>query len=340
MIYLICFLFSIFTLLFLIKNGKGMDINVVITSVICVIGNGGYFALYMSRNLEEAILANKITYSVGCFVPMLMFILICKICRFDINTTVQTVLYIIQFVIFLSVCTSGFYDLFYKTIEYHEGSYGAYLSKTYGPMHDVYIAVFCAYIIGCIIVVGRSIRKRTCSVSTGKAYILLALFLISAILYFAERIAKITIELEPMIFTVTSFLVIVIFINISRYSAYGNLSILESNKKDEAYIVFNKKLNYMSCNDYAKELFPELKEWEIEKMIPGNGGRFNTFLRVPFMRFVNGEFEDEYVSGFEFIEKYYRVEINRLYNDRLKDIGYVIKVSLDVVKTRELSDNI
>lgn len=337
MIYLICFLLAMMTLLFLIFNGKGMDINVVIMAVVCVIGNGGYYALYVSENLEEAILANKITYTIGSLLPMIMFLIISKICGVTINSMIQTVLYLIQGLIFLGVCTSGKYDLFYKTVTYNVGEHGAYLTKTYGPLHSVYIVSFCIYMITSIVVVGVSIRKRTCLVSTTKAYTILALFLSSAILYFSERFAKLTFEIEPMIFTITSFWVIVLFIDISRYSAYENLEILGSQKNDVAYIVFNKKLHFMSCNNYAKELFPELVDWEIESIIPGNGGRFNTFLRVPFMNYVNENVKDDYVGGFEYMHKYYRIDISRLTNNRANTRGYVIKVSLDMMKTKELA---
>lgn len=338
MIYLVCFLISIITMIFLVANSKNVDINVATLAVICVIGNGGYYALFLSQNLTEAILANKITYSIGCFVPMIMFMLICKICSVNISIPTQVVLYSLQSLIYLSVCTSGTYDFFYKTVEYNVGSYGAYLTKTYGPMHSVYMVGFCIYIVASMMVVGISIRRKNCRVSDNNAYALLTLFIISAVLYFTERFAKLTFELEPMIFTVTSFWVILIYIRIMRYSADDNLTILEAMNKEEAYIVFDKKLNYMSSNDYAIELFPELKEWEIGSMIPGNGGRFNTFLRVPFMRYVKGELDESYISGYEYMKKYYRVEISKLLANKFKEYGYVIKVSLDVVKTRELSE--
>jgi len=337
MIYLICFIFSLAVLIYLVANGKGVDINAVILNLVVVLGNGGYYALYESSNLTEAVLANKVTYTIGCFAPMIMFLIICKICRISINIHIEIGLYILQVLTYLSVCTTGRYGFFYRTIQYAQGNYGAQLIKTYGPMHAVYIACLCFYMVSSILIVGKSLRDRSCSISTSKANILLFLFLVSTILYFVERFAKLNVELMPVIFTVTNFFVTVILVKISCYSASGNLSILEGGNKDIAYIVFNRKLMYMSCNDYALELFPEFEEWEIESKIPGNGGRFNTFLRIPFMKYVEEDSDEDYVSDFEFKGKNYRVEISSLTDFRHRKKGYTIKVALDVVKTRELA---
>lgn len=205
--------------------------------------------------------------------------------------------------------------------------------KTYGPMHTAYIILLCFFMLSCIFIVAVSVVTKSCRVSTQKAEILLFLFLISTIIYFVERFAHLSVELMPAIFTVTNFFVVLIMTNISFYSARGNLLILEAKKKDVAYIVFNSKLMYMSANEYALTLFPELEEWQIEKKIPGNGGRFNTFLRIPFMNYVNGKDEGTYISDFEFMKKYYKIEISTLYGYANRKKGYVIEVALDAVKS-------
>jgi len=331
MIYLICFILSIVTLFYLIANGKGVDINATILNLIIVVGNGGYYALYDSQNLTEAILANKITYIIGCFAPMIMFLIICDLCRINISTHVQMSLYLVQTLVYLCVCTTGKLGIFYKSVEYVAGPNGATLDKVYGPMHTAYIGLLFIYMAASIIVVGISIKKKRCRVSDTVANALLFLFLGSAILYFVERFAHISFEAMPLIFTVTNFFVILIIINITGYSAYGNISILEDKNKEVAYIIFNRKLLFMSCNDYALQLFPELTEWEIGRVIPGNGGRFNTFLRIPFMNYVNAGSVNKDVSSYEYKGINYRVEIKNLHSIIKRKKGYVIEVSFDKV---------
>lgn len=327
MIYAICFFVSFMTLFYLLAHGKGVDINVIIGGMVVIIGNAGYYALYDAHELAEAILANKITYVIGCFSPMIIFIVICNICKVKISNVIQIFMYLVQVVIYLSVCLTGKSTAFYKTITFARDSFGGYLQKTYGPMHTFYLITLFAYMVLSALVVGTSIAKKTCRVSSKKANAILILFMISAVLYFVERLAGMKVEVTPIIFTTTWLFVAVMMVNISRFSAYGNLEILEEKNTEIAYLVFDKKLHFMSFNDYAGELFPELNDWKLEGLIPGNGGRFNTFLRIPFMEYVNAKREDKFLCGFELQDRFYRVEISTLKSGDKRGIGYVIEVA-------------
>lgn len=97
--------------------------------IITVIGNGGYYALASSTCLETAILANKLTYVIGIFSPMLIFFNICEICKIRIKHLVVAILYTVQMLLYMSVLTIGSSNLFYKTVQFHVGSYGGYLTK-------------------------------------------------------------------------------------------------------------------------------------------------------------------------------------------------------------------
>ena len=73
MLYLVCFLVSVLIFLWSVAINENMKINQILLIIITVIGNGGYYTLASSTCLETAILANKLTYLIGIFVPMLIF---------------------------------------------------------------------------------------------------------------------------------------------------------------------------------------------------------------------------------------------------------------------------
>ena len=73
MIYLICFLVVLAMLLYLIGYGRSIGIWTVVLTASIAIGNGGYYALATSSNLQEALLANKIAYVIGVFAPITIF---------------------------------------------------------------------------------------------------------------------------------------------------------------------------------------------------------------------------------------------------------------------------
>lgn len=85
MLYLICFLASVLIFLWSVAINENMKINQILLLIITVIGNGGYYILASSTCLETAILANKLTYLIGIFAPMLIFFNICEICKIKIK---------------------------------------------------------------------------------------------------------------------------------------------------------------------------------------------------------------------------------------------------------------
>ena len=53
--------------------------------LIMTFSNVGFLCLSLSRNLETAILSNKIIYLGGCFLPLLYFFTVCEVCHIDLN---------------------------------------------------------------------------------------------------------------------------------------------------------------------------------------------------------------------------------------------------------------
>ena len=327
MIYGICFILAILIFLHLIINVKNMDVNLIVLNMVVVVGNGGYYALSEAQNLNEAILANKITYITGCFTPMIMFLVLCDICKVIVKNRVKVMLYSIQVIIYLFVCFSNKNTLFYKTVDFVQSDAGGHLVKSYGIVHTIYIVTLCVYMLLCIFIVGVSVVKKRHKASAANTKALLILYLSAIVLYFTERFADIDFELMPIVFAVTDFFVTFIFIKITKFSAYSNPSIADQINQETAYIIFNKKLIYMSSNDYALTLFPELSDWEIGKKIPGNGGRFNTFLRIDFMNFVNDGSKSRMISSFNLADVSYRAEFDNLYFDGKNSKGYAIKIT-------------
>ena len=331
MYYLACFIVSLLTLLWAIAINENMKINQILLIVITVIGNGGYYALAESSCLETAILANKLTYLIGIFSPMLIFFNICEICKMRMRHFWVVTLYTIQILIYLCVCTIGKSNLFYETVEFHEGRNGAFLTKTYGPAHDIYIVMLFLYLAMCMWITAQSWNKKN-KVSYKTADILIFMGILTTGTYFIERALHLEMDFVPFVFTIGLIAILVPVTKTSWYSVEENRGILESKLEGMAYIVFSKKLQYMGCNEYAGILFPELLEWELEKKIPGNGGRFNTFLRQTFMKFVVSN-QEEPLRGtpFSIKERTFHYFVKRLYSNRKKHLGYVIEL-IDVTE--------
>lgn len=326
MLYLVSFAICVICLFYLVNVGATQRVSILLFGAILAIGNGGYYALSEATSLEEAILANKLFYLIGCFAPMLLFIILCEICQKPLKPRVLAIMSGIQGIIYLSACTVGVCPAFYKKVSFSIGKSGGFLIKEYGIMHTVYAASLAIYVLLCLVFSLINISKKNV-VNPVKIDIILAVLMISGVLYMVERFVKFDVELLPMLFSVGFLVVMGPMIKINEYSVLGNHGLINEKLGSSAFIIFDKKLRYRGCNDYARELYPELNFWELEKKIPGNGGRFNTYLRQPLLSFVRDENKKEGVSGTFSTKDHYFEYFNRIMKSNSgKKVGYVIEV--------------
>jgi len=326
MIYLICFCIALLLLLVVLGNGKINNNNIILMCIIVAVSNGGYFALAISSNLQEAILANTISYVLGIFSPIIILFTICDVCRVQVSSYLNAFLLFLQSVLYLSICTVGHNDFFYKTVEFHTTGKFSYLTKTYGIGHTLYLISLMIYTLVGMAVAIVSLSRKTV-VSRINVDIILFVYVLSVGVYLVERFLKLRIELMPIFSTATIGIMLIPLIKVYSYSVYNNQVFFESEMKSKACFIIKKNLKYMGCNEHAVYLFPELKNWELEKKIPSNGGRFNTFLRQPLNNYIKAEdYASPVISTYNYKGEKFQYEIGSLLhrNNTLK--GFYIQV--------------
>ncbi|MBQ2437049.1 MAG: hypothetical protein II265_03045, partial [Clostridia bacterium] len=74
----------------------------------------GYLAGAISSTVSEAILANKIIYVGGCFVPPVLFFLICAVCNLKLKGWIKNSLYAFSLLVYIMVLSTGFSEIYYK----------------------------------------------------------------------------------------------------------------------------------------------------------------------------------------------------------------------------------
>ncbi len=336
MFYVICFIVSLVIMLLVLGYGRNFDNNIIFLMIVLAVGNGGYMALELAENLPVAILANKLTYASGAFGPLLVFFTVCNICRVKIPTFLRMALYTIQTAIFMSACTIGRLDIFYKSIELKSGPAGNYLVKTYGPLHSVHLAMLALFTLASMVIAFISIERKSV-VSRVNVYLLIFINTLCEGVYIVERVLRLPYEILPMTYIICVLIMLIPLVKIYTYSVSTNENIVNNELSKRAFIVFSRKLRYMSCNKYATELFPELSEWELEKKIPGSGGRFNTFLRKPLNDYAEKNSSVAASGKYSYKGNVFRYEIEPLYIFNKLNEGYVIKITdvTDIVGSNE-----
>lgn len=330
--YLFSFAVAVIILLYMITRGEGYSVNQILLITVIVIGSGGYYALSVSENLPQALLALQLIYVIGIFAPMMLFVNVCEIYKVSIPGWLLCIMYAVQFCIYGFVLTIGHSDLFYKSAQLNRSGEIVYLTKEYGPMHTAYVVSMYLY-FALLILVSSGVIKRRRRISTLDVNAIFFLEFFTIAVYIAERMVGLKIELMPFIFEVAAALLMIPITKLNTFSLTGHNELIRSRLEKEGYIFIDKKLRFMGCNDRAYEFFPELKEWELEKKLPGKGGRFNTYLRQPLYKYIEQEEDDLFSGTFDLKDEklIYRIGIIRSRSDQKQ--GYIIE--LDKVSTKE-----
>ena len=126
---------------------------------VCVV-TLGYFLVSISKTVELALWANKITYLGQVFVPMCMFMIISKLCGYTYKKWVLGVLIGLAVIMYAIVFTTGWLDWYYTnvTLEFENGS--AYLVKEYGILHPTNLIYVVAYFVAMLVVCITSLVKK------------------------------------------------------------------------------------------------------------------------------------------------------------------------------------
>ena len=154
----------------------------------------GYFLLSLSKTVEFALWANKITYLGQVFVPLCMFMIISKLCGFTYKKWVTGVLIGLAILMYALVFTTGWLDWYYKsaTLEFENGA--AHLVKEYGVMHPTNLVYVVAYGVAMLVVCIISlVRKKDASQKL--AGFMLAIVLGNIAMWLIEKITNWNFEL-------------------------------------------------------------------------------------------------------------------------------------------------
>lgn len=192
---LIFVLSLIMPILYFVYIRKKQDEPWLLVLFICVsVVTLGYFLLSLSKTVEFALWANKITYLGQVVVPMSMFMIISKLCGYTYKKWVLGVFIGLAVIMYAIVFTTGWLDWYYKsaTLEFENGT--AYLVKEYGILHPVNLVYVLIYFVSMLVVcIGSLIKKKDASQKL--AGFMLAIVLGNVGMWIIEKIVNTNFEL-------------------------------------------------------------------------------------------------------------------------------------------------
>lgn len=226
-----------------------------------LVASCGYFAVSISKTVEEAVLATKLTY-ISTFLPLFVLFTIAEFCKTHIPRWVATVMTSWTILDMLLACTIGYSNLFYK--DYALGTWHgvSYLFKNYGPFHVVhYLLLFVEVALATFIIIRTlRIKKRVSRTSVGLLFLGIVM---TMLVYYFERKLHTPFDVIPFLYVIFGAIYLGIAIRLQVYD--DSQAILSEYEKRQEYgfIFFDRRLRLMNFNSTAETFFPELKNAQI-----------------------------------------------------------------------------
>ena len=209
--------------------------------------NIGYFALSISKNLEEALLANRIAYLGSVFLPMSMLMIIMNVCRIQHNRIVPGFLLLISVIVFLVAASPGYLDIYYKEVSFSVNEGVGMLDKTYGDWHCLYLFYLIIYFgIMVITIIQASVLKKM--ESKLYAIMLAGAVLVNIGVWMLGQLLDVTFEFLSVSYIISEFFMLSLCLIRQEQDLCEESASVDVSYETEKEIAIQEQLSEMTSN--------------------------------------------------------------------------------------------
>ncbi len=332
--YATCVAISLGTYLWLRVSDVKRSICQNVMVLMILFSNIGFLATSFATSLGEAVLAQKITYVAGCFMPMLYMFTMCELCHFEMKKRIAIPLIVIQCILYGAVCTIGYTDWYYKSIEFtvNEDGIGV-LSREYGPLHALYPISLAMYYVGSLVILIFAMARKK-AVNRKELALSLVLSAVGAVIYTLERVLHLQVELTAISNIVIMMGTLLPMYHSNLYTVNENQDIVKEQLDRVGFITVNRRMAFMNSNDFAEDLFPELTKCGVGNLIIERSEQLNELLdsvwkydrQLAVESHSDAEHHHIGLKVLHMNDKHYECEIHTLNNYLKQRVGYVIEL--------------
>lgn len=284
----------------------------------------GYLFLALSTNVQEAILAYKIVFVGGGFLPTLLFMALLNFCHIKIKNKARILLISISCCIYLMACTSGFCDLFYKSAEYITTNGIGGLKTEVGLGYVLFCIQLFAYGFAYLGIIIFSFFNRK-NVPFHNLCCLTIIGAITLISFGISKMSGLDTFVMPAILLLDETILLFLIHRMGKYDIDATIFSSLTQTNTNAYITFSKSKRYIGSNDIAVNFFPDLKDFRVDHPLDDQNEVAKTLIRLL------GQFGPNDLSKilyFQFGHNHYKCLIRHLFHGN-RDCGYMMRIEDD-----------
>ncbi len=183
-----------------------------ITLFACVfIVNVGYLSLSLSKTLEEALLANRISYLGSVILPLSMLMIIKNSCNIKYSKAFTGCLIALSIAVFLIAASPGYLDIYYKSVSLDTINGVSVLNKEYGSWHCIYLFYLLGYFIAMISTIIYAVIKRRIKTPL-RAIIIASAVFVNIGVWLMEQLVKFDFEFLSVSYIVSGLFLLSIYL--------------------------------------------------------------------------------------------------------------------------------
>ncbi len=269
-VYLIAVFISLATLIVFYEINAGkINKNYLMMFLTTLISNFGYAMSVYSDTLEAAMSGNLVSYIGSIFTILFMLIVVVDMCgkRFYLPLRFGLLAYAI--VMSFMIATTKDSNLFFKMPELEKYFGLTIIAYKTGPAMYFYIAYLAAINIAAMSVVVHSIFRKK-KVSKRTLFTLLLMLVFGTLTYIIPLSLKVKLNLMPYTYILMEIFFILFSIRANTYDLQLNLMNVYKSRGGYGYIAFDNKGRFLSSDDFALMLFPELNDVPVDSQIPSS----------------------------------------------------------------------
>ena len=256
---------NLFVFLMMFREKKINYYILALLAIITISNTGNYF-LATANSIEEAIVAKKIYYVGGCFMPPIMLILIFKVCNISVKKWIENIFLIYSFVVYTMVFSIGYSDIYYKSVNLIQEDGVSVMVPEYGIGHMFFYVLLYGYLLIGMGVLVYGLKNKN-QISRKNLWTLLGIEMMTILIFLLGRMINRNLETMPLTYVIDGLLLLYLSRRVSMYNLEDNIISSIGKQNDYGYIMFDKKRNYLGANELAIKILPELLTCKIDRPI-------------------------------------------------------------------------
>ena len=269
--YILTFALSlVLSFIYLCKWRKHYDIHFTLIFLLIPLIMAGYLSLAVSRDLPEAVLANKVIYMGGCFLLSISTLYIFEVCHVQTDQRWRILFFLLNVVFYLCVLSIGYSDIFYKNVSIYSYHGVTCLNKEYGFMHTLFLGFLILESLASFSALVHAYRNKK-DVSIRNIHLLFIAHITTFCCFFIQKVLDRQFQLLPVAYILDQIIFLIICNRLVLYDI-NSLAVETINEKgDIGFICFDFTKNFLGCNNSVRNCFPQFKQAGIDrKLDPGD----------------------------------------------------------------------